>query len=1044
MHRRFSEGTCTIAKTFYKNDGTPLQGVRVIVTKVVKNGRIINRGPVIYLSDASGAVSFKVPQGSKVYMNPSEFNTPGGVLVNIPDSSGWTYTFDSPQPLGSSMMAAGLIVERNDITVGSTPKDTLDFSTTFNVSASPNNEANVSINHDSLKARPGSKLTYLHDLFVDRGLTAWDETSLANAHTKALDSNFVLIVPPDYPASTMTFSASDASLKLINYDTLNITTNQTIPKGASIVMAGTGVFNISSGDTLTFASGSRFDGGLQTRFIGSGTVKFQEDVVEAAYPQWWGVLGDSSTVSTSGFQKALNSGVKKISVRVPAGTYIINDSLQIPSNVDFFGENATIVSTDTSKKVLTAGPLVKNIKISGFTIRYNAKPAVRKPNTSAFFIRECDTLEISHNRILFAPGMGVQIVACKSVKVHHNRVEKTLADGIHITNGLNSDTQRHIWSEDFIITDNIVVDTGDDHIAVASYKRPLNASDPAFTNWNGSQQQIRRGVIANNIVRGALTKYRTRGIVVNGGRDIVVDNNVIEGHPTVGDTNQTVVISGILVQGVTAFKYHRPARVKITNNIIIKSTANHTGENFELENGGIKVFGADSVEIINNTIDWSTYMFGIFVRADTSLSEYDYQTLVRDLVISGNTIYGTREGIKIFTPDTFGVSANWHNRILIKDNKFFNSQIRTINADRVKNILVENNHIFGTNISNTANVAVIRLSDVDEDVIVKNNYIRSSNSTQYGVQVSLPRSTADILEKDNTFNLTTTTTNVVFGGSPGEYAATRGKRIHYIHPDSTTQPRSGTWEAGDIAINSTPGNGEVAYWICTASGSPGTWKQGTAVVNGLGINDTTEYRLSTSGAATITGVTHVRLDTYADTVASQTVTALNGRIGQLAIISTKNANRDIVFIDDDNKFDLNQKYVRLQSPKDVLFLLAYSANQWKQVGYFAGNTRQNRFSVEDTVGMVLHAAGTDTVAGIGNLILDTFGGAALDTVTTLTGTAGQIIYISTRAGSRDIRFLDSGNFSLAAERLLDTMYDVLVLKATTTTTWKEVSFSNNQ
>ncbi|MGH7456606.1 MAG: hypothetical protein ACRENG_34980, partial [bacterium] len=72
-----SGGTCTISKTFYKNDGTPLQGVRVIVTKVVKNGRIISRGPVTYLSDASGAVSFKVPQGSKVYMNPSEFNTPG-------------------------------------------------------------------------------------------------------------------------------------------------------------------------------------------------------------------------------------------------------------------------------------------------------------------------------------------------------------------------------------------------------------------------------------------------------------------------------------------------------------------------------------------------------------------------------------------------------------------------------------------------------------------------------------------------------------------------------------------------------------------------------------------------------------------------------------------------------------------------------------------------------------------------------------------------------------------------------------------------------
>ncbi|MGH7451058.1 MAG: hypothetical protein ACRENG_06925 [bacterium] len=144
-----SEGTCTISRTFYKNDGTPLQGVKVIVTRVVKNGRIISLGPITYLSNASGVVSFKVPQGSTIYMEPPEFNTLGGVPVNVTASSGWTYTYDSPQPLGS-MSAVGLIVQRNDITVGTTPKDTLDFSTTFNVSASPANEANISINHDSL------------------------------------------------------------------------------------------------------------------------------------------------------------------------------------------------------------------------------------------------------------------------------------------------------------------------------------------------------------------------------------------------------------------------------------------------------------------------------------------------------------------------------------------------------------------------------------------------------------------------------------------------------------------------------------------------------------------------------------------------------------------------------------------------------------------------------------------------------------------------------------------------------------------------------
>jgi hypothetical protein len=78
-----SEGTTTISRTFYKNNGTPLQGVKVIVTKVVKNGRIINRGPVTYLSNASGVVFITVPQGSTVYMETPGLNTPAASPLTL-------------------------------------------------------------------------------------------------------------------------------------------------------------------------------------------------------------------------------------------------------------------------------------------------------------------------------------------------------------------------------------------------------------------------------------------------------------------------------------------------------------------------------------------------------------------------------------------------------------------------------------------------------------------------------------------------------------------------------------------------------------------------------------------------------------------------------------------------------------------------------------------------------------------------------------------------------------------------------------------------
>jgi hypothetical protein len=1149
-----SEGTCTISKTFYKNDGTPLQGVRVIVTKVVKNGRIINRGSVTYLSDASGVVSFKVPQGSKVYVDPFGFKTPSGVAVNIPDSSGWTYTLDSPQPLGS-MRAAALIVQRNDITVGTT-HDTLDFSTTFNVSASSGAEARISINHDSLKARPGSKLNYLHDLFVDRGLSAHDETSLANAHTKALDSNFVLLIPPDYSAAAMTFTNRDSALRLINYATINITENDTIPAGASIVMAGKGRFNISSGKTLTFASGSRFDGGLQRRFIGSGTVKFQEDVVEAAYPQWWGAvgdsstqcvaafqsavnsgvkritvkvldgdylfnddltipsnvsltgkgrfnipdtvtltfasgsrfdgglerrfigsgtvkfqedvveavypqwwgaLGDSSTQCVSAFQSAVNSGVKRITVKVPAGGYLFNDKLTIPSNVSLIGDNARIFSSDTSDHIFYVAPSKRNIRIIGFEAKYLPEPKVRvkspHPNISAFFINECDTLEIAHCIVRNSPLMGMQLIAVRNAKIHHNHVEYTNADGIHVTNGLNSDTGRQLRSENVIITNNTVRNNGDDKIAVVSYERPFKAGhdscEAGHTHkgcppWDGAQLINRNIVIANNIVEGSNDRLSTivndtaftRGITVLGGEKVVIDGNTIRGVSS-GQTSGSMT-RGILISNAPSSWCYRPVDIVVSNNIITDAGAVIDEDDIH---AGIGIDGADSVSVIGNRINWAGTTAGIRVRGSTQNENFGagYINNVKNVMIAGNTIQDSQRGLVIFTNST-----NLHENITVTGNTISNTRRQFVKVDGAKNLYLLNNTFLNVNAENVSNLSAVQIDSVDNDLIVRGNVLRSdaTNPTKNAVEVIGVRSNLNFIEKDNVFELTAPSGYVSFPSSAKKYASQAYARVHY-GSYGTSAPTTGTWAVGDVAINNDPGSGEIAYWICTNADSPATWAASTAVINGISVNDTTGYVLTQAGVATITGVSHVRLDSYA-AAALDTVTQLNGRTGQLVMVSSRNANHDIVLIDDDNKLDLNQKYVRLHSPKDVLFLLAYSANQWKQVGYFAGNTRQNRFSVDDTVGVVLSAAGTATVEGIGNLILDTFGDAALDTVTTLNGAAGQYVMISSRNSSHNLVFLDGTNFNLdRASIRLRSSEDVAVFKATSATSWKLMAFSGN-
>ena len=111
------------------------------------------------------------------------------------------------------------------------------------------------------------------------------------------------------------------------------------------------------------------------------------------------------------------------------------------------------------------------------------------------------------------------------------------------------------------------------------------------------------------------------------------------------------------------------------------------------------------------------------------------------------------------------------------------------------------------------------------------------------------------------------------------------------------------------------------------------------------------------------------------------------------------------------------------------------------IEYWTGSEWRS-VTMGDTTGFVL-SNDSAIINSSSNVILDTEGGAANDTLAVLMGMVGQIVYISTRNSSRDIAIMDGGKFSLAVNRILNNAADVLVLKATGTSEWKEISFSNN-
>lgn len=536
----------------------------------------------------------------------------------------------------------------------------------------------------------------------------------------------------NFDAALTAASAGGWNLRVTGSE--DVTANATVPETIMLEVRSGGSITVSTGKILTI--NGPFFAGNWTCFYGNiDSVRFGSRSATAINARWFGAVGDSTiTTNAVAIKAALaaRTSVGRRTVFLTPGTYIVDDTIRVPSNTYLFGMDASIASKDTNKSILLAGPLAENIKISGLTFRYVYANKARQPNTSAIYFREVDSLEISNCHIFGSPGMGMQLIACRNVQIHNNIVERTLADGIHVTNGNNLDTGRNIRSENVTIIGNQVHDTGDDHIAVVSYQRPVPAQDTLSTglNWTGSQQQIRYVTIIGNVVTGALSKYRTRGISILGARDVTITGNVIKGADAVGDTNQTTVIVGILVQGGTfPFRFHRPVRIVVANNTIYGSKADHSGAAFELINGAMKFQGCDSVIASNNIIDWTPFMSGIMVYGDTILSQYGWDSTPRDVVIENNIINNARLGVHLLQiqyPDT---STRWIQRVTIKNNRFSNMQRDGVVVTRAKTVLIEGNEFFGLNKSDDVSVQGINLNVFAGNTVVRNNKFFSTATT---------------------------------------------------------------------------------------------------------------------------------------------------------------------------------------------------------------------------------------------------------------------------------------------------------------------------
>lgn len=252
----------------------------------------------------------------------------------------------------------------------------------------------------------------------------------------------------------------------------------------------------------------------------------------------------------------------------PPGRYIQSKSISVNKmGVALWGQGATLHATNPSDQAILLR--ADETKVYGFTLTAVTETRKSEPWNTRICANGYDTTKgyirgvvIQGNSVIAAdrsPGgplsngaaaAGIAVVGVRDFTIANNFVERTLADGIHVTGG----------SQNGRILDNKVKETGDDMIAVVSYldkswRSKVKDSSTWFASA-GASSLVKDVYIARNEVSG---QYWGRGIAVVGGSGITVKDNTV---------SKTATGAGILVARERSYETHGVANVLVENNSI--------------------------------------------------------------------------------------------------------------------------------------------------------------------------------------------------------------------------------------------------------------------------------------------------------------------------------------------------------------------------------------------------------------------------------------------------------------------------------------------
>lgn len=230
-------------------------------------------------------------------------------------------------------------------------------------------------------------------------------------------------------------------------------------------------------------------------------------------PAAFGALPNDELDDTAGIQAALDALESGDVLAFQGGEYLHSGQLFLrdANDVRLEGRGSVLRATDPTRSALTIQDSL-GVQVIALDLVATATERLTADRTCGLLVYRSDTVILQGNRITGFAGCGVMVQSSERFIVVANLVRNTFADGIHVTNGATGG----------LVLYNMTFDTGDDGIAVVSYRRQA--------------EPVRGVVISGNAVQSTprttapgTPAYHGRGIAVDGGESVTIENNTITG-----------------------------------------------------------------------------------------------------------------------------------------------------------------------------------------------------------------------------------------------------------------------------------------------------------------------------------------------------------------------------------------------------------------------------------------------------------------------------------------------------------------------------------